>query len=103
MRYSIAISITVHAAILLAAVVALPAPDKYKVEDQESIPVDIVSIEELSQRKATVKAPAKKEVAKPAPPKVEVKEEKPEQKPALEVKKAALEPQAEPEPLPVEK
>ena len=105
MRYSLAISITVHAAILLAAVVALPAPDKYKVEDQESIPVDIVSIEELSQRKATVKAEEKKEAAKPAPPKPEVVETKPEEKLAEKVKKAALEPEAapEPEPLPVER
>ena len=104
MRYSLAISVAVHAAILLAAVVALPAPDKYKVEDQESIPVDIVSIEELSQRKATVKAEEKKEAAKPAPPKAEVEEKKPEQKLAEEVKKAALEPEAapEPEPLPVQ-
>jgi outer membrane biosynthesis protein TonB len=105
MRYSLAISIAVHAAILAAAVVALPAPDKYKVEDQESIPVDIVSIEDLSQRKATVKADEKKEEAKPAPPKPEVEEKKPEQKLAEEVKKAALEPEAapEPEPLPIEK
>jgi outer membrane biosynthesis protein TonB len=103
MRYSLAISITVHAAILLAAVVALPAPDKYKVEDQESIPVDIVSIEELSQRKATVKAEDKKEAVKPAPPKPKIVETKPEEKLAEEVKKAALEPEAapEPEPLPV--
>jgi outer membrane biosynthesis protein TonB len=105
MRYSLAISIAVHAAILAAAIVALPAPDKYKVEDQESIPVDIVSIEDLSQRKATVKAEEKKEVAKPAPPKPEAEEKKPEPKPAPEVKKAALEPEAapEPEPLPIEK
>jgi outer membrane biosynthesis protein TonB len=105
MRYSLAISIAVHAAILLAAVVALPAPDKYKVEEQDSIPVDIVSIEDLSQRKATVKAEEKKEVAKPAPPKLEVEEKKPEPKPAPEVKKAALEPEAvpEPAPLPIEK
>jgi outer membrane biosynthesis protein TonB len=103
MRYSLAISIAVHAAILVAAVVALPAPDKYKVEEQDSIPVDIVSIEDLSQRKATVKAEEKKEVAKPAPPKPEVEEKKPEPKPAPEVKKAALEPEAQPEPLPIEK
>jgi hypothetical protein len=35
MRYSLAISIAVHAAILAAAVVALPAPDKYNGDDQE--------------------------------------------------------------------
>ncbi|HEY7766308.1 MAG TPA: cell envelope integrity protein TolA [Aestuariivirgaceae bacterium] len=98
MRYSLAISIAVHAAILLAAMIALPAPDKYKVEDLDSIPVDIVSIEDLSQRKATVKAAEKKETAKPAPPKPVVEEKLPEPKPAPEVKKAALEPQSEPKP-----
>lgn len=98
MRYSLFISIAVHAAILLAAMIALPAPDKYKVEDLESIPVDIVSIEDLSQRKATVKAEEKKETVKPAPPKPVVEERMPEPKPAQEVKKAALEPQSEPEP-----
>lgn len=98
MRYSLFISIAVHAAILLAAMIALPAPDKYKVEDLESIPVDIVSIEDLSQRKATVKAEEKKETVKPAPAKPVVEEKMPEPKPAQEVKKAALEPQSEPEP-----
>jgi outer membrane biosynthesis protein TonB len=100
MRYSLAISIGVHAAILLAAIIVLPAPENFKVEDLESIPVDIVSIEELSQRKATVKAPEKKAAPKPAPPKPVVEEKKPEPKIAEEVKKAALEPEAEPQPLP---
>jgi outer membrane biosynthesis protein TonB len=100
MRYSLVISIAVHAAILLAAVIALPQPDKYKVEDLESIPVDIVSIDELSQRKATVKVEEKKETRKPAPPKPVVEEKMPEPKLAEEVKKASLEPQSEPEPQP---
>jgi outer membrane biosynthesis protein TonB len=103
MRYSLAISVAVHAAILLAAIVALPAPDNFKVEDLDSIPVDVVSIEELSQRKATVKAEEKKPVERPAPPKPVVEEKKPEPKPSEEVKKAAMEPAAEPEPRPVEK
>jgi outer membrane biosynthesis protein TonB len=103
MRYSLAISIAVHAAILLAAIFALPAPDNFKVEELDSIPVDVVSIEELSQRKAMVKAEEKKPVESPAPPKPLVEEKKPEPKPAEEVKKAALEPEAEPAPKPVEK
>jgi outer membrane biosynthesis protein TonB len=101
MRYSLAISVIVHAAILLAAIIVLPAPETYKVEDLESIPVDIVSVEELSQRKATVKASEKKEVEKAAPPKPAIEETRPEPKIADEVKTAALEPKAEPEPSPV--
>ncbi|MGH6875261.1 MAG: hypothetical protein ACREDW_09600 [Aestuariivirgaceae bacterium] len=103
MRYSLAISVAIHAAILLAAIIALPAPDNFKVEELDSIPVDVVSIEELSQRKATVKAEEKKPVEKPAPQKPVVEEKKPEPKPAEEVKKAALEPEAAPLPEPVEK
>jgi hypothetical protein len=100
MRYSLAISIGVHAAVILAAVIALPAPDKYKVEDLESIPVDVVSIEELSQRKATVKAAEKKPVEKAAPPKPLVEEKTPEAKIAEEIKTAAIEPRAKAEPEP---
>jgi outer membrane biosynthesis protein TonB len=103
MRYSLAISVAVHAAILLAAIIALPAPDNFKVEELDTIPVDVVSIEELSQRKATVKAEEKKPVEKPAPAKPLVEEKKPEPKLAEEVKKAAIEPEAEPEPKPVTK
>jgi outer membrane biosynthesis protein TonB len=99
MRVSLAISLAVHAAILLAAVVVLPSPDLFKVEEMDTIPVDIVSIEDVSKRQATVKAP-EAPVEKPAPPKpvVETKESAP--KPAEEVKQAAVEPQAEPEPVP---
>jgi outer membrane biosynthesis protein TonB len=103
MRYSLAISVAVHAAILLAALIALPPPDNLKVEELDTIPVDVVSIEELSKRKATVKAEEKKPTEKAAPPKPVAEEKKPEPKPAEEVKKAALEPSAEPEPLPIEK
>ena len=103
MRYSLAISVAVHAAILLAAIIALPAPDNFKVEELDSIPVDMVSIEELSQRKATVKAEEKKPAEKPAPAKPLVEEKKPEPKLAEEVKKAAIEPGAEPAPRPVTK
>jgi outer membrane biosynthesis protein TonB len=103
MRYSLSISVAVHAAILLAAIIALPAPDNFKVEELDSIPVDVVAIEELSQRKATVKAEERKPVEKPAPAKPVVEEKKPEPKSAEEVKKAALEPEAEPAPKPVEK
>ena len=43
MRYSLAISIGVHAAILLAAIIALPAPDNFKVEELDSRDVTLPS------------------------------------------------------------
>ena len=102
MRYSLAISLAVHAAILLAAVIVLPSPDLFKVEEMDSIPVDIVSIEEVSKRQATVKAdkPVEKPIDKPAPPKPVVEETKPEPKIAEEIKLAAREPEAAEPPPP---
>ena len=99
MRYSLPVSLSVHAGILLAAVVVLPSPEQYEVDDTLSIPVDVVSIEEVSQRQATVKTPEPKPVVKPAPLKVEAKEEPaPQPKPAEETAKAQLEAQPEPPP-----
>ena len=100
MRYSLAISLAVHAAILLAAVVVLPSPDLFKVEEMDTIPVDIVSIEEVSKRQATVKAPQEKPAEKPAPPKPVAQETKPEPKIADEIKLAAREPEAAEPPPP---
>ena len=78
MRWGLGISLFVHTAILLAAVVVLPSPDEYEVDNMEAIPIDIVDIEEESKRMAQapdapedVKEPANKPVEKPvtvAPP-----------------------------------
>jgi outer membrane biosynthesis protein TonB len=99
MRVSLPASFLVHAAILLAGVIVLPSPDSYKVEDQESIPVDIVDISEVSTRVAMQKdAREEKPEAKPAPPKIEAKPEpKPLPEPAKEVKRAVVEAQTPPE------
>jgi outer membrane biosynthesis protein TonB len=93
-RVSLPISFLVHAAILLAGVIVLPSPDSYKVADQESIPVDIIDISEISKRVATQKdAAEKKPEDEPAPPKVEqVEKPKPAPEPAKEIKEAAKEP-----------
>ena len=85
MRWSLGVSLAIHAAILLAAVIVLPPPESHKVEMQESIPIDIVSIEDVSLRQAT---------AKTAP------EEKPEQKAAPEPAPPTPKPEARPEPTP---
>ncbi len=93
----------VHASILLAAVVVFPSPDEYEVDETESIPVEIVSIEDFSKRQATVEEPPpeQKPEEPPAPKvKVEPKIEKIEPKPAEEVKQAAREPEPVPAPEP---
>lgn len=102
MRYSLPASFLVHAAILVAAVVVIPNPDRFEVKEQDSIPVEIVSIEDFSKRQAVSKeAPEPKPEEKIAPPKVEEAEKpKPAPEPAKEIKEAAKEPAAEPEPAP---
>ncbi|HTN95766.1 MAG TPA: hypothetical protein VL101_02215 [Nordella sp.] len=100
MRRSLTISFLAHAAILAAAFVVLPNPDEFKVTDQEMIPVDIVSIEDLGKRQATVKTP-EKPVEKAAPKPVDVvKPVQPAPEVAPEIKNAAKEASAPPEPKP---
>ena len=101
-RWSLTISVILHAAILLAAFVVLPSPSEFKVEEQESIPVDIVSIEDFSKRQATAKVveePKPEEKVAPKPVEV-IKEVKPAPEIAPEVKTAAREATAVPEPEP---
>jgi outer membrane biosynthesis protein TonB len=100
MRRSLTISLFMHAAILAAAFVVLPDPDEFKVTDQEMIPVDIISIEDLGKRQATVKTP-EKPAEKPAPKPAEVmKKVDPAPEVAPEVKTAAKEASTPPEPKP---
>ncbi|MFO0994265.1 MAG: hypothetical protein U1E67_20300 [Hyphomicrobiales bacterium] len=98
MRWSLTTSILLHAAILASALIVLPNPDAFKVQPQDTIPVDIISIEDFSKRQATAKnveppkpeekiAPKKQEVVKDVEPAPEI---------APEVKTAAHEPVAEP-------
>ncbi len=106
MRFSLPISFAVHVSILVFAAGVLSSPDAYQVEDQESIPVEIVDIEDFTKRQAQ-----KPDIPEPKPeekPGIEVKKEpeitKIEPKPAEEIKQAAKEPtpapQPEPEPAP---
>ena len=102
MRWSLAISLVVHACILLVAVGVFQSPDEYKVEELESVPVELVSLDEFSKRQAVQKDVPKPEPEQKIAPKVkvvpEIKEIAP--KPAEEIKQAAREPQPEPEPKP---
>ena len=101
MRWSLLISLAIHVCILLAAVVVLPSPDEYKVDEPESLPVDIVTLEEFSKRQIQEKKKPepKPEPEKPAAPKVKVVPEIKKIAPKIseEVKQAAKEPQPQPE------
>ncbi len=101
MRWSLPISLLIHAAILLSAIVVLPSPDHYKVAQQESIPVELISVSDLSKRKAAQKEPVKKEPKKkPKKIKVEKKIDKVKPTPKKEVKQAVSKPEPKPAPAP---
>ena len=98
MRRSLTISLFLHAAILASAFIVLPNPDEFKVEDQESIPIEIITTEDMGKRQATVKTP-EKPVEKAAPKPAEVMTPvKPAPEVAPEIKTAAKEASAPPEP-----
>lgn len=98
MRKSLITSLVLHGAVLVAALIVLPNPDKFKVQPQDAIQVDISKLTDESKRKATSKT-AEKPVEKAAPKKTEVvKKVEPAPKVAEEVKKAVKEAVVEPPP-----
>lgn len=98
MRKSLITSLVLHASILVAALVVLPDPDKYKVQPQDAIQVDISHIGDESKRKATSKT-AEKPLEKAEPKKTEVvKKVEPAPKVDEKIKTAVKEPVAEPPP-----
>ena len=102
MRPSLIISLVLHAAILLAALVVLPNPKEFKVPPQQAIEVDISRIGDVAKRQAKVKeveAPKEKPETKKAET---VKPVEPAPKKAEKPKEAVREAAAEPPP-PVEK
>jgi TolA protein len=109
MRKSVIASVSLHALLLGAALFVLNSPEPFEVEPQDSIPVEITSIEDFSKRQAMAKSDDKKKVEKPKSQKQEtVKDVKPEKKIAPEEKKAAEVPTVEEKPVkeaekPVEK
>lgn len=102
MRWSLVISIVIHVAIVLAAVIVLPKPEQYKVAKQEAIPVEIIQVTDQSKRQAKAKQPEKKKKQAANKPKikpkviVEKRIEKIDKNPDKQIKQAVREPVAEP-------
>lgn len=94
--WSLGLSLTIHAVIVVSALVALPHAQKFEVDDRETIPVELITeIKDNSTRQAvSPDAPPPKPDDKIAPPKVE---EKPKAQPEP---KAANEPTPQEEPTP---
>ena len=98
MKASLATSLGLHAAILVAALVVLPNPAPHDVKPAEAIQVDITQITDTTKKMAIARD-VEKPAEKPAPKKIETKATPdPEAKVAEEVKKAAKQPKADPPP-----
>ena len=101
MRVGLTVSSTAHVAIIAASLMSFPAPDAFDISGMESVPVDVVSIEEFTRITAGV-AEGEAEV-EPSAPVAEVEQpeavEVPEPE-SQETELAALPP--EPEPIPVQ-
>ncbi len=98
MRWSLSTSLVLHGAILVAALVVLPNPNKYDIKPQQAIQVDISQIGDVSKQMAMTKAPETPK-EKPAQKKTEtVKKAEPAPKVAEVEKKAVVEAAAEPPP-----
>ncbi len=105
LRWSLPISVLMHLAILISAMVMLPGPEAFRVPPQEALPVEIVDITEVSRRVTMRKDAPEKPAKKPAPPKVERKPEpkpqpRPQPKPAPKPSKPAPKPTPPPKPAP---
>jgi membrane protein involved in colicin uptake len=94
MKKSVMASAGFHAAILMAALVSLPAKEAFRAPPVDAIQVDISQIKDDSKRKATTTEDTKK-MAKPAPKKTETVAPEPAPKVADEIKTAAKEPVAD--------
>ena len=80
MKRSLAASLSVHGALLMAVLIGLPNPAPFKVEPQEAVQVDISNIGDVTKVMATTKEAVPKP-EKPAAQKTEVtKQVKPRQR-----------------------
>lgn len=98
MRKSLTVSFLMHAAILLAGMVGLPSAKRFEVDQVESVPVDILSVDEFTRLRAQTKEAKPEPEPEPEkePEREAVRAPEPEPKP----QQAALEPEPAPEPEP---
>jgi len=101
MRTPFIISSSAHGAILLAAIIGLPSPDAFVIDEPPPIPVDILTIDEFTKLTSKAPEPEPEPEVAPAPAPEPVAEPEPTPEPEPEPEQvAAREPEPEPEPLP---
>jgi len=105
MRWSVTTSFILHVAIMLACVIALPTTKSLEEAMPPAVPVELITLSEVSKRQAVSKDAPERPAEKIAPPKPkeEVQKAKPKPEPAPKpteaVKAPAPEPQPEPKPV----
>lgn len=102
-NWSLLTSFTVHAAILLLAVVVLPSPKEHNIPEPPPVAVNIEDFQDVAKRANQTTEKLKKPLEPKDTPKVqkiEKKIDRPTPNPAKEIKQAVREPQAQPEPKP---
>ncbi|MGV4794499.1 hypothetical protein [Rhizobium sp. F40D2] len=67
MKTSVVTSAVLHCLVLTWAMVSLSAPESFKVEDFEAMPVDLVPVESITQMQQGDKKAPKKETSAPVP------------------------------------
>lgn len=102
MRWSLPVSFSFHVAILLASVVGLPGPAKLASIPEEAVPVELVTLAEISQRQAVQVDAEERPEEPPGPPEPpeETTEARPEPRPNPEARRDAVQPTPQPRPEP---
>ncbi|WP_137388163.1 hypothetical protein [Rhodoligotrophos defluvii] len=102
MRWSVTTSFILHVAVLLACVIALPTGKTLDEAMPPAVPVELVTLSDISKRQAVSKDAPDKPAEKVAPPKPkeEVEKAKPKPEPKPEPTEAAKPPAPDPQPEP---
>lgn len=93
MRTGLLVSVFGHVVLLLWGIISLPSPNSLDLSNLEAVPVDFVTIDELTRLDLGITTAEAREEVVPEPPAPVIAEVPPEPEP---------EPQPEPEPLPPE-
>ena len=99
MRNSVLLSAAAHVVIMALALVAFPSPEELPSVPTRALPVELVTIDQVTNLKSTKKVEKPKPVEKPEPPKPE-EQEKPKNEEPIPDKQAE---KREEKPKPVEK
>lgn len=99
MRKQVLLSAAAHGVIVALALVAFPSPEELPSVQTRALPVELVTIDEVTNLKRLKKVEKPQIVEEPEPPKP-VEQEKPKPEPKPEPKPTPPPPQEEPEPVP---